>query len=273
MAHAALPAAAVVVAEPAFAAAERVAGEDEQVLQPLVPLARRAHRRYRLARPPVSGRDAAVGCEVVVIGKVADVYACHQLGFGPGADPRDGRQACVGFVSGEQRRYLGVEPGRLLRGLPDAPGKHLHLRILRHDPVLRRSRRCGRRRDRRVDAGPVRAAGHGPDGRLSRVDDAPGAAQGLHHPQPMGVRQVGQRLEFRAAFQEDAPEPVLAAGGAGDHVASLRRHRPCGLEPFAVLRHGQERVGDAEGRLGDDGGVPLVRLRCFCSIRNAPNAH
>ncbi len=79
VAHAAVPASAVVVAEPALAAAERVAGEDEQVLQPLVPLPGRARRRYRLARLPVPGRDPAVGCEVVAVGKVADVYADHQL--------------------------------------------------------------------------------------------------------------------------------------------------------------------------------------------------
>ena len=114
------------------------------------------------------------------------------------------------------------------------------------------------RGDRRVDAGPARSAGHGSKSRLPRVDDAPGPSQGLHRPQPMGV---GQRLERRVAFQEDAPEPVLVAGGACDHVAPLRRHRPCGLEPLAPLRHGQERVGDAERRLGDDGGVPLVGLR------------
>ena len=85
-----------------------------------------------------------------------------------------------------------------------------------------------------------------------------------HHLQPMGVRQVGQRLECRAAFQEDAPEPVLVAGGAGDHVAPLRCHRPRRLEPFVALRNGQERVRDTERRLGDDGGVPLVRLCVAC---------
>lgn len=113
MAHAATPAAAVVVAEPALAAAERVAGEDEQVLQPLVPLAGRAHRRCGPARLPVPGRGPAVGREVVVVGKVVDVYAHHQLGRGPGADPRDGQQARVRAVLGEQRGYLGIEPGRL----------------------------------------------------------------------------------------------------------------------------------------------------------------
>lgn len=45
----------------------------------------------------------------------------------------------------------------------------------------------------------------------------------------MEVRHVGQRLERRAAFQEEVPEPVLVAGGTGDHVAHLRRYRPCGL--------------------------------------------
>lgn len=140
------------------------------------------------------------------------------------------------------------------------PGEHPHLRVLRRDPVLRRPRRR-RGGDRRVYARPVRAPSHGSDGRPPRVDDAPGASQGLHHLQPMGVRQVGQRLERRAALQEEAPEPVLVAGGAGDHVAPLRRHRPRGLELLVAPGHGQERVRDVEGRLGDDGGVPLVGLR------------
>lgn len=93
VAHAAIPAAAVVLSEPAFAAAERVAGEDEQVLQPPVPLAGRAHRRYRPARLPVPRRDSAVGRKMVMVGKVADVYVYHQLGCGPGADSRNGEQA------------------------------------------------------------------------------------------------------------------------------------------------------------------------------------
>ena len=57
--HAPGAAARVVVAPSVAAARKAVAREYEQVLQPLVALPRRGHRRYRRAGPPVARREPA----------------------------------------------------------------------------------------------------------------------------------------------------------------------------------------------------------------------
>lgn len=96
VAHAALAAAPVVVAEAVPAPHQGVAREDEQVLQPLVALPGRAHRRYGRPRLPVPGRDPAARCRMVVVGEVRDVDGDDGLGRRARTSP--------GLVTGHAQR-------------------------------------------------------------------------------------------------------------------------------------------------------------------------
>lgn len=107
MRHAPAAAARVIFAPSVAAARQAVAGEYEQVLQPLVALPRRGHRRYRRAGPPVARRQPAVRGQPVVAREIGYVYGYGQLGcrLRPYAGHRE--QAPVRLVGGKQRRYLG----------------------------------------------------------------------------------------------------------------------------------------------------------------------
>jgi hypothetical protein len=93
--HAPVAALAVVGAEAVVAPADRVAGEYEQVLEPLVGLPGRADRRYGRAGLPVAGREPAVAREVVGIREQRDVDGYDGLRRGPLADAGDREQALV----------------------------------------------------------------------------------------------------------------------------------------------------------------------------------
>lgn len=80
MRHAPVAAARVLFAPSVAAARKAVAREYEQVLQPLVALPRRGHRRYRRAGPPVARRDPAARGEPVAAREVGYVYGYDQLG-------------------------------------------------------------------------------------------------------------------------------------------------------------------------------------------------
>ncbi len=260
MAHAAAPAAAVVVAEAVIAPDQAVAREYQQVLEPLVALAGRADRRYGRSRPAVPGRDAAIRREVVVVGEVGDVYADDQLRCGPGPYAGNRHEALVRGLALEEPAYLGIEPRRLGDGLPDPPGKHHDLGILCGDPAFRRT---GRAADR-IQGGIDPAGGDALRGRLqaplARIGDAPRAAQPLQGGEPSAVAHVHQGLERGAAFQQDAPQPVLVAGRGRHHVIALGCQHPGRVELLVGLRDRLQRFGYPQRGLGDDQRVPLVGL-------------
>lgn len=116
--HAPVAAARVIFAPSVAAASKAVAREYEQVLQPLVALPRRGHRRYRRAGPPVARCEPAARGEPVVAREVGYVYGYGQLECRsrPYAGHRE--QAPVRLVGGERRRYLGgqrLDLGGVLR--------------------------------------------------------------------------------------------------------------------------------------------------------------
>lgn len=107
MRHSPVAAPRVVVAPSVAAARQAVAREYEQVLQPLVALPRRGHRRHRRAGPPVARREPAVRGQPVVAREVGYVYGYDQLGCRSRPYAGHRGQAPVRLVGGEQRRYLG----------------------------------------------------------------------------------------------------------------------------------------------------------------------
>ena len=115
--HAAVAAPRVVLAPPPVGSGEAVAREDKQVLQALVALPGRRHRRHRGPGLAVARRQPAVRRQSVMVREVVDVYGDRQLGRRFRPYPGDGEQASVGLVALEQGGYLrrgGLELGRVL---------------------------------------------------------------------------------------------------------------------------------------------------------------
>ena len=112
MAHAALTAPAVVLAEAVAAPGQGVAREDRQVLEPLVALPGRADRRYGGARLPVPGRDAAARGEVVVVGEVLDPDGDEQQRRVPGVFRQEdlSKRDCGGNPGPFRVRRLAPNP-------------------------------------------------------------------------------------------------------------------------------------------------------------------
>lgn len=118
--HAAVAAPRVVLAPPPVGSGEAVAREDKQVLQALVALPGRRHRRHRSPGLAVARRQPAVRRQSVMVREVVDVYGDRQLGRRFRPYPGDGEQASVGLVALEQGGYLcrgGSELGRVLGDL------------------------------------------------------------------------------------------------------------------------------------------------------------
>lgn len=105
--HAPVAAARVIFAPSVAAARKAVAREYEQVLQPLVALPRRGHRRYRRAGPPVARRGPAARGEPVAAREVGYVYGHGQLGCRARSYAGHRERAPARLVGGKQRGYLG----------------------------------------------------------------------------------------------------------------------------------------------------------------------
>lgn len=116
MAHAPLAAAPVVLPESAVAPNERVARDDEQVLQPLDALPGSAGRRKLGVRSSVPWGDSAVRRQVVVVGEVRDIDGDDEFGCRTWADAGHREEAAVRRVAVEEGRYLGVEGPTARRG-------------------------------------------------------------------------------------------------------------------------------------------------------------
>mgnify|MGYP000336912157 CR=1 FL=1 len=102
--HAAVAAPRVVLAPPPVGSGEAVAREDKQVLQALVSLPGRRHRRHRSPGLAVARRQPAVRRQSVMVREVVDVYGDRQLGRRFRPYPGDGEQASVGLVASKQGR-------------------------------------------------------------------------------------------------------------------------------------------------------------------------
>ena len=131
--HAAVAAPRVVLAPPPVGSGEAVAREDKQVLQALVALPGRRHRRHRSPGLAVARRQPAGRRQPVVAREVVDVYGNRQFGRRFRPYPGDGEQASVGLVALEQGGYLcrgGLELGRVLG---DPPRQEPHRAVLGGD--------------------------------------------------------------------------------------------------------------------------------------------
>lgn len=260
MRHAPVAAARVIFAPSVAAARKAVAGEYEQVLQPLVALPRRGHRRYRRAGPPVARRQPAVRGQPVVAWEVGYVYGYDQLGCRsrPYAGHRE--QAPVRLVGGKQRRYLGGQRPDLGVVLRYPSREQPDGAVLAGDGRrVRPARRLDGSGQRRHLGAPA-AARERPDGLRRGLGYRPWAADGGHELEGRRVREVGLRLEFRARLEQYAAEPVLAARVLAGQKVPLRGERPGGLYLGRPVGHRKQRVGYAQRRLGYDHRVALVGL-------------
>lgn len=121
--HAATAAPRVVLAPPPVGSGETVAREDKQVLQALVALPGRRHRRHRSPGLAVARRQSAVRRQPVVAREIIDVYGNRQLGCRSRPYSRDSEQASVGLVAHAQGGYLGsggLEIDRIVGNAPNA---------------------------------------------------------------------------------------------------------------------------------------------------------
>ena len=149
--HAPLSAPGIAVAPSPLCPGEAVAREYEQVLQPLVVLARCRHRGDRVPRLAVARRQAAVRSEPVVAGEVFDIDGDRKLGSGFGTYPRHSQGGI-----GRYRRPRGGGNFRrdsldLRRVLGYPAREQLHRLALGGDDRCVRPGRGGRRADEGLD--------------------------------------------------------------------------------------------------------------------------
>ena len=258
--HAAVAAPRVVLAPPPVGSGEAVAREDKQVLQALVALPGRRHRRHRSPGLAVARRQPAVRRQPVMVREVVDVYGDRQLGRRFRPYPGDGEQASVGLVALEQGGYLrrgGLELGRVFG---DPPRQEPHRAVLGGDRGRVRPGRRPHGPDERVHLAAPRAAGEGRRPSAPGVGHRPRPAEGGHEPQFGDVGQVDQRLELGARLQQDAAQPVFAPGALAGQEVPLRRERPRRGDRGVGMGDRQQRVRDAERGLRDDHRVALVGL-------------
>ena len=258
--HAPLSAPSVVIAPSSLCPGKAVAREYEQVLQPLVALARCRHRGDRGSRLAVARRQAAVRREPVVTGEVFDVDGDRELGSGFGPDARHRQEASVGIVALEQGGDLRRDRLDLRRVLGYPAREQFHRPVLGGDDRRIRPCRGGCRADEGLDLAARRPARERRRPAGPGVGYRPGPAEGCHEPQLGPVGQVDQRLEGGARFQQDAAQPVLVPSVLAGQEVPLGGQRPRRRNRRTWVSDRQERVGDAKRRLRDDHRVSLVGL-------------
>ena len=260
MGHAAAAASRVVLAPAVAGPRQAVAREYEQVLEPLVALARRRHRRYRRSRLPVARREPAIRRQPVVAREVLNIDGYDQLGGGSRAYAGNREQASVGLVRRQQGRYRRGQ-SFYLGGVLRYPAREQP-----HRAVLARDGRGGRLRRRRHGIqqrrrfGAAALAGKGAYRPRRGGGHRPRPAQRGHERERGPVRQVGASLELGARFEQYAAQPVLRPRVLAGQEIPLRGELPRCLDFRRPLGHRQQRVGYAERGLRYHRRVALVGL-------------